>query len=94
MGFFLCLLRMLNFDALLQICAALKYRLKLENPYVNDSIYDTIEGMAPDLDYVMNECRWQGKQYNCSELFVPIITKWGLCFTFNALNSHDFYTNA
>lgn len=85
----------MRLDALAHTCIFLRNvpTRNFQQFYSDDSIYDTIEGVAPDLDYVIKECRWKGKSFKCSDQFTSIFTQWGLCFTFNALNSHDVYTN-
>lgn len=63
------------------------------NSLMDESIYNVIEGMALSFDDVMYRCWWQNKIRNCSKYFLPVFTEDGFCFTFNALNSHEMYTN-
>lgn len=59
--------------------------------YANESIYDSILEIAPDIDETISQCSWQSKRTGCAE-FTPVITEKGLCFAFNALNSHEVFT--
>lgn len=54
-----------------------------------------IEEMAPTLGDTLRACRWKNKGdgNTCSDLFVPILTEEGLCFSFNALNWDEIYTD-
>lgn len=66
-----------------------------DEEFVNSSIFDMIEEMAPILNDTVRACSL--KDYDnddtCSRLFVPISTEEGLCFSFNALNSDETYTD-
>lgn len=61
--------------------------------HMNESVYDTMENLAPNLVDVMSNCFWQNRWYSCASIFGRVITEDGVCFTFNALNSNDTYTN-
>lgn len=65
---------------------------RYRNDFVNESIYDIIDDFAPNIDYVMHECRWQ-QQKNCFDYISPMMTHKGKCFAFNALSSYDMYTD-
>lgn len=64
-----------------------------DEKYANDSIYDIIQEIAPNLEDSMFACKWQDRFVPCSQLVVPILTENGLCFTFNAINSHEIYSD-
>lgn len=83
-------------EALCQICEFFKKDLfshvQIGKEFTNTSIYDIIQDIAPN--DTMSGCYWQYTAYwHSCELFRPILTKEGLCFTFNALNSRDIYTD-
>lgn len=59
--------------------------------YINETIYDSIEKLAPH--DVVSFCWWRMLDYKGQEMFTPILTEEGLCFAFNALNSHEIYTD-
>lgn len=64
-----------------------------EKKYTSESIYDVVEDMALTLDDVVHKCWWQGKEIDCAKHLMPVFNEEGLCFTFNALNSHEVYRN-
>lgn len=61
--------------------------------FLNESIYSTIIDIAPDLDDTIDRCLWKYNVISCSE-FSAVFSEDGLCFTFNALNSHEIFTEA
>lgn len=61
--------------------------------YINESIYEMIQDMAPTFNNTIDECEWQNEVFPCSQLFTPILTSEGVCFAFNALNSREIYTD-
>lgn len=64
-----------------------------DEQFVNASLFKMIEEMAPNLNDTFRECRWKGDLRNCSDLFVPLLTEAGLCFSFNALNWNEIYSD-
>lgn len=85
--------RWIRVDTLIQFCPFFRNdAVQIGTKFVNESIYDVITDMAPNFDYVMLSCRWHYQFESCSKHFVPLLTEDGLCFAFNALNSHEVYT--
>lgn len=82
-------------EALAQICRFYQPVYgHLKEFFLNESIYQIIRDMAPTCNDTLSYCRWQNRIRPCQELFEPVFTERGLCFAFNALNSHETYTNA
>ncbi|XP_031621834.1 uncharacterized protein LOC116339891 [Contarinia nasturtii] len=79
-------------EALAHLCPRILFHGS-ENYFSNESIYDVIEDLAPNLDYSLRKCQWQSKDIRCSDYIVPMMTNNGLCFAFNALSSQDMYTD-
>lgn len=63
---------------------------KMSN-FTDDSVYDTIQEIAPDLNDVVAWCIWKEEDL-CIFSLSSVITAEGLCFAFNALNSNEIYT--
>lgn len=78
-------------NALANVCPLLPNLVAFEDRFANESIYKTIQDIAPQFSKVM--CVINGKLHSCSPLMKPILTDEGLCFAINALNSHEMYTN-
>lgn len=85
--------RIKRLEAFDHICADKTASPYQKHNFTSESIYDVIEGMAISLDDNVHKCWFHGKQIDCTKHLVPIFTEGGLCFTFNALNSHDIYSD-
>lgn len=59
--------------------------------FTNETIYDTIQVIGPGLGDVVSWCTWKEENY-CIFSLSSVITAEGLCFAFNARNSHEIYT--
>lgn len=82
-------------DAAAHLCDAhLVSGLGLDQNVADTSIFDTINDISPSIGDSMAFCRWRRGLDVCSSFFKPILTEHGLCFTFNALNARDIYTEA
>lgn len=90
MKFFFSLNRI---EAVLNVCPSTHvYGVRYQNKFLSASIYETIKEVAPPFQRIFFLCRWQGTFRRCSGMFTPTFTQDGFCFTFNALNSHEMYT--
>lgn len=86
--------RSARIQALSHLCVE-EYMFDYDEKYAKASIFNVIEEMAPDLNDTLRVCLWKedGDDDTCSQLFIPILTEDGLCFSFNALNSNETYTD-
>lgn len=90
---FVILFRSAQIKALAQICSHLSDYVEHEDNFTGESIYKVIEDLAPNHEYTIQECRWQQQQINCSKYISSILTLFGHCFVFNALNFYEMYTD-
>lgn len=87
------LYRVERIQALSHVCVD-AYMFDYDEEFANASIFDTLADMAPSLNETVRVCTLKEDDNDtCSELFVPISTEEGLCFSFNALNSNEIYTD-
>lgn len=87
--------RWARLDALSHMCRFnFPEHVRYGHRFSNASIYDIIQDIAPNFTDTVASCSWNYEMQRCETQFSPILTDEGLCFTFNALNSDDIYTNA
>lgn len=56
-------------------------------------ILNTLREMSLTLNDTIFNCSWLYNSDDCEDDFKAILTEEGICFTFNALNSQDVYTD-
>lgn len=67
---------------------------ELGTNFTDERIFDTIHELAPNFTDTMFFCKWRNTFTLCQDIgFQPVLTEEGVCFTFNALNSEDIYTD-
>ncbi|KAF5277676.1 hypothetical protein FQA39_LY18445 [Lamprigera yunnana] len=65
-----------------------------ERNYLTEDFYDFLFEVREEFSDTIDECIWMGR--NCmtdvKTMFSPIVTKDGLCFSFNSLDRSDIFT--
>lgn len=59
-----------------------------------DELLQTIYESNIALDNLITHCRFFGKLYNCSDIFFPVLTEEGICFSFNLLDRSQLFHKA
>lgn len=81
-------------QSVIHLCnAQLIEYLEFGQNITTNEIYDIVRDLAPSLNDTMYYCKWRNEFNDCNAIFLPILTEEGICYTFNALNSRDIYTN-
>lgn len=95
-SFFLILIFRLNrMEAFVQTCQFHPQdAIHFGRTYINESIYNILIDQAPSFNDTFDYCEWMNEVRPCSQLFSPVLTSEGLCFSFNTLNSREIYTKA
>nr|XP_023028280.1 pickpocket protein 28-like [Leptinotarsa decemlineata] len=61
----------------------------LQNETFTEDFFDQLHELKPDTVFFL--CNFMGKDFNCEDLFVPVILDDGVCYTFNMLNREDIF---
>ncbi|KAK4874086.1 hypothetical protein RN001_013446 [Aquatica leii] len=54
---------------------------------------DAFTKVAPSFTDVLWQCKWLNENRTCSDLFTPVLTEEGICFTFNMLDREELFTD-
>ncbi|CAG9863465.1 unnamed protein product [Phyllotreta striolata] len=74
------------------LCAAGKiFKHKIPNVTTIDE--DFYKFLADGATQFLESCTWMGEKMSCREIFRPIVTDEGLCYTFNMLENDDIFSN-
>ncbi|XP_039756123.1 pickpocket protein 28-like [Pararge aegeria] len=53
---------------------------------------ENLKELSPNISEVFFGCKWKDiPKENCSDLFLPILTEEGLCYTFNTMGAEDLF---
>lgn len=82
-------------EAVLQLCDAhiAVDNFNIGNNFTNSEFFDVIKEVAPTYNDTMFFCKWRNEVNFCDAFFRTTMTEEGVCYTFNALNSRDIYTD-
>lgn len=84
---------MKRLNSLAHICPFLPHLITYRDNFTNESIYDTIQDIAPSMRDSILLWDWERRKIRGTKWWSEIFTDDGLCFAFNALNSRDIYTD-
>ncbi|EFA05007.2 Pickpocket protein 28-like Protein [Tribolium castaneum] len=62
--------------------------LKKSGKTLKDDFFDVVNELQP---YELSTCYYMGESFGCDELFTPIITDEGICYSFNILDRKDMF---
>ncbi|XP_034256548.1 pickpocket protein 28-like isoform X2 [Thrips palmi] len=65
------------------------------NVTVTEGSMDALKKLAPPMEEVIMVCKWQGgilENCSSSNLFTPVMSDEGLCYTFNMLSNPELFT--
>ncbi|XP_044256790.1 uncharacterized protein LOC123006401 [Tribolium madens] len=79
----------LYFEYMLLICTQFYPASGSNESTYGEEFFDTISKIHPKFN--MRGCKNQGKSYNCTNVFKPIFTEEGICFTFNMLDRSEIF---
>lgn len=78
-------------NALAHICPLLPKQPEQTEHFVNESIYEVLSSVALQFKDIVKE--WSGRVLNTQNKLTEVFTEEGICFTYNALNARDMYTD-
>lgn len=47
--------------------------------------------LSPKIENILRSCEWRDSKYFCGQLFFPIVTEMGICYSFNSLKDKDMF---
>ncbi|XP_072394413.1 pickpocket protein 28-like [Diabrotica undecimpunctata] len=61
------------------------------NSAQKEDIYSFLDWVQPDFFSTISHCQYMGYEENCTDLFTPIITDEGICYSFNILDRSQIF---
>ena len=61
--------------------------------YTNNTMYGTMLNVQPEISETFVFCKLFDKWINCNELFFPVLSDAGFCFSFNTVRLSEHVTN-
>ncbi|XP_077285517.1 pickpocket protein 28-like [Arctopsyche grandis] len=58
---------------------------------VNRTTIDYLKEFGQSFNEMFNKCEWKKKDIDCKELFRPVFTESGQCYTFNILDAEELF---
>jgi acid-sensing ion channel, other len=86
--------QMKSLEALAQVCSPQLFTMQnisFESGINHDEIIAQLKNISLRMLESTIFCQWNNVVYGCDHLLTEIITEEGVCYTFNVLNSSDFY---
>ncbi|CAG9838693.1 unnamed protein product [Diabrotica balteata] len=60
-----------------------------DSDYIDENIYSALSSF--NSQYPLFSCNYMGRKYECKDIFVPIVTDEGICYSFNILDRSEIY---
>ncbi|XP_077285575.1 pickpocket protein 28-like [Arctopsyche grandis] len=78
-----------KFELLSLVCSS--HIVQNGSKFTDNTSLDLMKYVAPDLQTTLLLCMWRTTMKKCEEIFNPIITEEGLCFTSNMIQPHEMF---
>ncbi|XP_056634912.1 pickpocket protein 28-like [Diorhabda sublineata] len=69
----------------------ISFKSTLADRAAKEDIHTFLDSVQPDFFKTISKCKYMGYVENCSEIFTPIITDEGICYSFNILDRDQLF---